>query len=119
MIVLTPVCRAQHPLLDEALRLVACLAYTDDLGATASICRLSEVFFIEAIGASVEQCPELARILGAMRDAHIGRALELMHDDPSRLWTVEGLANDVGMSRSRFAELLDMGPMACLAEWRL
>jgi AraC-like DNA-binding protein len=58
-----------------------------------------------------------------MTDAQVGRALELMHNDPERAWTVESLAAEVGMSRSRFAdrfaELMGEGPLAYLTEWRL
>jgi transcriptional regulator GlxA family with amidase domain len=123
MIVMTAGDRAQHPLLDESLRLVARRAFTDGLGSTAAISRLSEVFFIETVRASVARCPDLARILGAMADPSIGRALELVHATPADPWSVESLAGAIGMSRSRFAErfttLVGMAPIAYLAEWRL
>lgn len=123
VIVMTPADRARNPLLDETLRLVVRRVFTDGLGKSAAITRLSEVFFIESICASVEQSPELARIIGAMTDTHVGRALELIHQDPGRAWTVDSLAQEVGMSRSRFAErfseLVGEGPMGYLADWRL
>lgn len=123
VIVLTSADRARHALLDETLRLVTRRVFTDGLGSAAAISRLSEVFFIEAVRASIEQYPEMARILDAMTDAQIGRGLQLMHNDPARAWTVASLAAEVGMSRSRFAdrfaELMGEGPMAYLTEWRL
>lgn len=115
--------RARHPLLDEALRLVARRVFTEGLGSTAAITRLSEVFFIEAVRASVAQSPELARVLGGMTDPYIGRALELVHKAPADPWSVESLATAIGMSRSRFAErfaeLVGMAPIAYISEWRL
>ena len=49
--------------------------------------------------------------------------LQLIHAQPGKSWTVDRLAGEVGMSRSRFAErfsaLVGQGPMAYLAEWRL
>ena len=46
-----------------------------------------------------------------------------MHAEPARRWTVDELAQAVGMSRSRFsdrfAELTGQSPMAYLADWRL
>lgn len=123
MIVLTPRDRARHALLDETLRLVARRIFSEGLGSAAAISRLSEVFFIEAVRVSIETCPELARILGAMTDTQVGRALELVHQSPAHPWTVEDLATQVGMSRSRFAErfaeAMGMGPMAYLSDWRL
>jgi AraC family transcriptional regulator, activator of mtrCDE len=121
--VLTQSDRARHPMLDETLRLVARRAFADGPGAGASIARLSEVFFIEAIRAAMDHHPELARVLAAMSDSQIGRALALVHKAPGDAWSVESLANAIGMSRSRFAErfteLVQMAPMAYVAEWRL
>lgn len=123
IIVMTPADRARHPILDETLRLVIRRVFAHNLGATAAISRLSEVFFIETIRASIEQSPELARILEAMTDKQISRSLELIHQNTNQAWTVESLATEVGMSRSRFAErfskLLGDGPMGYLTEWRL
>ncbi len=123
VIVMTPADRARQPLLDDTLRLVARRAFSDTLGAAAAISRLSEVFFIEVVRASIQQSPELSRVLEAMTDPQIGRALELIHKDASRQWTVESLASELGMSRSRFAErfseLMGEGPMSYLADWRL
>jgi len=123
VIVMTAGDRAQHPLLDESLRLVARRAFTDGLGATAAISRLSEVFFLETIRASIARVPQLARLLGAMTDPYIGRALELVHAAPADPWSVQSLASAIGMSRSRFADkftdLVGMAPIAYLGEWRL
>ena len=123
LVIMRPADRAQHPLLDEALRLVARRAFMDELGAAASIARLSEVFFIEAIRASIPHNVGLAGIMAAMSDPRIGRALDRIHTLPGASWTVETLASEAAMSRSRFAErfteLLGIAPMTYLSEWRL
>lgn len=123
LIVMRPSDRAQQPLLDETLRLVARRAFTDALGAAASISRLSEVFFIETVRAAIAHHSELARVIAAMTDAQIGRALGRVHEAPAEPWTVEALAQEAGMSRSRFAErfteLIGVAPMSYVAEWRL
>jgi len=123
VILITQADRRRYPLLDESLHLVARRALSDEVGAAASIARLSEVFFIEAVRASVERHPPLANVMTAMTDLHIGRALELVHKTPGDPWTVETLAKESGMSRSRFAErfteLVGVAPMAYVTEWRL
>lgn len=115
--------RARYSFLDEALRMLVMRVFSDGMGAAAAVSRLSEVFFIEAVRAGVAQSPEIARILEAFADAQVGRALNLMHREPHKAWTVDGLARAVGMSRSRFAQrfsdLIGDGPMRYLAEWRL
>ena len=115
--------RARHPLLDEMLRLVVQRVFSNEIGSAASVTRLSEIVFIELLRVGVGQSEELKSVLEAFRDPQIGRALHLIHEAPAESWTVERLASEVGMSRSRFAErfsdLVSMGPMSYLSDWRL
>lgn len=123
VMVMRPADRARAPLLDDALRLVARCVFADQLGAGASIARLSEVFFIETVRVAVAHHPALARIIAAMTDPQIGRALARIHREVGAAWSVESLASTVNMSRSRFAErfsdLVGLAPMAYVTEWRL
>ena len=60
--------------------------------------------------------------LGALQDPQVGRALALIHRDPTHPWTVETLAGAVGVSRSglaaRFVDLVGETPMTYLRQWR-
>jgi AraC family transcriptional regulator, activator of mtrCDE len=120
---ITTISRARHPLLDDALQLVIRASYGDRAGADASLRRLSEVVFIEALRAAGDDSVEISRLLAAMADPRIGKALALIHQTPDRPWSIAGLAAEVAMSRSRFAErfqeVIGMAPMSYLAEWRL
>jgi len=115
--------RAVHLMLDDVLRLIVRRTFEDQPGSTASVSRLSEVLFIEVLRAGIVQAPEVQRVMSAVYDPHIGKALALIHSDVGRAWSVESLASAVGMSRSRFAErfreLVGAGPMNYVAEWRL
>lgn len=59
----------------------------------------------------------------AYDDPVVGRAVQLVHDDPTRAWSVDALAAAAGVSRARFArrftEVVGRPPMAYLADWRL
>jgi AraC-like DNA-binding protein len=59
----------------------------------------------------------------ARSDAVVGPALELIHDDPARPWTVSALATTVNVSRAtfarRFTDLVGEPPMSYLTCWRL
>jgi AraC-like DNA-binding protein len=59
----------------------------------------------------------------ASGDPHVGAALRAMHAEPARQWTVADLAAEATLSRSafarRFTELLGVGPLAYLTEWRM
>ena len=120
---LTAADRARQPILDDVLRLVVRRIFQETPGTEASITRLSEVLYIEVLRAVIDRVPELERLFSAVHDPLIGRALSLIHDRLDQGWTVDSLASEVGMSRSRFAErfreLVGSGPMGYLTDWRL
>jgi AraC-like DNA-binding protein len=79
---------------------------------------------VEAMRRYVESLPPEGRgWLAGLRDAHVGRALALMHAEPGRSWTVEELARASALSRSalaeRFTALVGESPMQYLMRWRL
>lgn len=115
--------RALRPMLDDVLRLMVRRMFEGEPGAAASVSRLSEVLFIEAMRAGIAQAPDISRLMTAVYDPQIGQSLSLIHGNVAHGWTVESLAAAVGMSRSRFAErfreLVGTGPMAYITDWRL
>jgi AraC-like DNA-binding protein len=93
-------------------------------GNAAMLGRLTELMLVEIIREYVQQASvDRASWLGGLRDAHVGRALGLMHAEPARNWTVGALAREVALSRSvlaqRFRELVGEAPMHYLATWRM
>ncbi len=115
--------RFRHLLLDELMRLIPRAMFTQEPGSEAAVIRLSEALFVETVRACAEDDANLRCVLTAMSDPRIGKALQLMHRQPEKHWTVESLGSAVAMSRSRFAaefqERLGHSPMAYLADWRL
>jgi AraC-like DNA-binding protein len=94
------------------------------VGAQSVLSKLSELLFIEVVRSYTESLPDDARgWLAALTDPCVGRAIELLHDDPKRSWTLESLARDVGVSRTvlvnRFSEHLGVAPMTYLTNWRM
>lgn len=61
--------------------------------------------------------------LFSLADQQISKAINAMHNDPSRRWTLDELAKDVGMSRSafavRFKAKVATSPMEYLTRWRM
>jgi len=93
-------------------------------GSGALLAKLAELLFVEAMRRYVETLPqEQTGWLAGLRDRYVGRALSLMHERPAHNWTVDELADRVGLSRSalaqRFADLLGQPPMQYLTRWRL
>jgi AraC-like DNA-binding protein len=93
-------------------------------GSECVLSRLSELLFVEAIRLYVETIPpEQSGWLAGLRDPHVGRALASLHDRPSHPWTLDELAQEVGLSKSllheRFQHFAGIAPMQYLAKWRM
>lgn len=85
--------------------------------------RLPELLLVEALRLHGETAPASNGWLAATGDPIVGRALRFLHDDPTRAWTVDALANRAATSRSvldeRFRALLGRSPIRYLTEWRM
>lgn len=110
--------------LDATLRFLASEAGSTQPGATAMVCRLTDLLFIQAMRAWVVQTASDAHgWLGALHDPQIGVALGAMHGKPGFAWTVEQLSSEVAMSRSgfaaRFRAVVGESPLQYLTRWRM
>lgn len=93
-------------------------------GGQAVLERISEMMFVDALRRYVEQLPaESTGWLAGLRDRQVGRTLALIHEHPSRPWTIDMLADEVALSRSalyeRFTHLIGQPPMQYLTQWRM
>lgn len=93
-------------------------------GASSTLAKVADLLFVEALRRYMERLPPGGKgWLAAARDPQVGRALALLHNTPSRAWTVDDLAREVALSRSsladRFTSLVGEPPMRYLTRWRL
>ena len=93
-------------------------------GERCLLMRLSELMFVEVLRRYLRECPApQSGWLEGLRDPLIGRALDLLHRDIAAPWTLDKLAQRIGMSRSalaeRFAAVVGIPPMQYLASWRM
>ena len=93
-------------------------------GGEAVLAKLSEVLFVETLRRYIAKLPtEQTGWLAGVRDPEVGKALALLHRKPAHPWTIAGLANEVGTSRSvlaeRFQRYLSKTPIGYLTRWRL
>ena len=93
-------------------------------GGETVLAKLSEVLFIETLRRYIALLPqEQTGWLAGVRDPEVGKALALLHRQPSHPWTIAALASEVGISRSvlaeRFRRYLSETPIAYLTRWRL
>jgi len=93
-------------------------------GGLCVLLRLAELMFVEAVRRCLTEAPAAqSGWLAGLRDPVVGRALTLLHRKPTAAWTLELLAGEVGVSRSRLAECftryVGQPPMLYLTQWRL
>ena len=93
-------------------------------GGESILARMSELMFVEVVRQHIESLPPAERgWLAGLRDKSVGRALNLMHGRPAHDWTLEEMAEEIGLSRSslaeRFSEYVGCPPMQYLANWRM
>ena len=95
-----------------------------EVGAGAVINRLTEIIFVQAVRHWIKTHKnEQTGWLAALNDEQVSRALNLLHQNPGKNWTVAAIAAKVGMSRSPFAakftSLVGEPPLKYLTKWRL
>lgn len=121
--IVTPAQRAENPMLEDVMQILLRQVFSRTEFSAASVTRLSETMFIEILRQNLVGDKGYDKIMSAFSDRKISRAISLIHENPNAGWTVAGLTQEVGMSRTRFAhrfkDLLNVGPMAYLSEWRL
>jgi len=110
--------------IENSIRFTVDGAADSGAGRSLVVEKLSEVLFVETLRRYISTMPAgQSGWLAGLRDPALARALADLHRDPSKQWTVEGLAKRVGLSRTRLAErfrdFLGMSPIAYLTEWRM
>lgn len=67
---------------------------------------LVSILLIECIRDHIQQMSDQQNWLGALTHPELSNALSAIHSQPEISWTVESLAEQCCMSRSKFANLL-------------
>lgn len=93
-------------------------------GHSAASQQWARLILLEALRSAFE--PDLgqrAGLLSALADPRMRKAVNRMHAEPGKLWTVELLAREVGMSRTSFAthfkSVAGIAPLEFLTNWRM
>ncbi len=90
--------------LDTILKRMVSESALERPGQRVALSRLTEVLFVEVLRSWIKSLrPGEGGWLGAMADAHIGPALQLIHEQPDRPWTLLDLGHRVGLGRSTFS----------------
>ena len=92
-------------------------------GSDAVVDRLCELFLIKVLRSHAKDNPMLPGFVAALDDPITCKGLQLIHDHPATDWTLDSLAQAVGLSRSAFAkrfhQLVGVPPKTYLTTWRM
>jgi AraC family transcriptional regulator, alkane utilization regulator len=93
-------------------------------GSELMLGRLMESLFVEVVRRYAELLPASAKgWFAALNDPIVGRALQFVHGDPARRWTLDELAREAGASRTvlaeRFGTVLSQAPIEYVTSWRM
>lgn len=114
-----------RPELRAAIDLLSAELEHPRLGTYAIIPALLDTMLLYILRAWLDELPAESSTgwAAALRDPYVSTALQAIHRDPARPWTVASLAAEAGLSRApfarRFAELVGQPPLTYLTWWRL
>jgi AraC-like DNA-binding protein len=115
-----------HPELRAAVDLLGAEIHNPRLGAATVVSSLLDMLLLFIRRAWIQAEPQHCTIHGwaqALADPGVSTALDAMHRDPARSWTVAELGSRAGLSRAafarRFASLVGQPPLTYLTWWRL
>ncbi|SMP13187.1 AraC family transcriptional regulator [Shimia sagamensis] len=105
------------------VRLMAEETNANRCGAQSVINRLGEALMVRLLRDQISQGTTDVGLLAGLADPRLSRAIVAMHDFPGRVWSNADLAQEAGLSLSRFSELFAQTvgetPMGYLRRWRL
>lgn len=116
----------RHPRLRAAVDLLGAELEKPGLGAGAIVPALLDTLLLYLLRAWLAEHPVCGGPTGwaaALADPVVSAALDAIHSDPARSWTVHELGAHAGLSRAAFAKrfttLVGRPPLSYLTWWRL
>lgn len=111
-------------MLTSTVREILVLADAAAPGTELMLGRLMELLFVEVLRRYASQLPANAKgWFAALNDPIVSRALQFVHADPARRWTVDDLAHEAGTSRTvlaeRFNAVMGQAPIEYVTGWRM
>lgn len=114
----------QACVLQWALQRLACELPGSQPGASLIVRQLGHMMLVHVLRLYLlSGQADSAGWLTGLSDAKVNAAIQAIHAQPQRRWTVQALAREVGMSRStlalRFKQKVGMGPLGYVLRWRM
>lgn len=109
--------------LNKLLDMVYFEAFHNFSGKDGALDHLMDYLVIRMYRYAIEKNLVENSAISGLADPKISKAIQAIHEHPSKNWSLETLANEANMSRSKFAEYfkqkVGIPPMNYLTEWRI
>lgn len=114
----------RFPELGQVVQMLTREDSTARLGGDLIIARVIDILLIQIIRFWLENCAtESVGWLMATLHAEIGRVLSIIHERPEEKWTIDSLAKEAAVSRTKlfnaFTKAVGMSPIQYLTNWRI
>jgi AraC-like DNA-binding protein len=98
--------------------------FTERPGADIATAQIAQLLLVHILRAHIDNAAPLPTgALRAAADPYLSRALRLIHAEPGRVWRLEELAREAGLSRTVFAaqfrSAVGVPPIAYITRWRM
>lgn len=114
---------AQYPSLGKSAQWLFEEAFNNKCGREPMINRLCDIFIIQVLRQVLAQEQVSQGLLAGLAHPQLSVVLTQIHEQPEYPWTLDGMAENAGMSRSKFAALfkglVGQTPGDYLADWRI
>lgn len=108
---------------DQLLELLYFEAFENRCGKKEALNHLMDYLVIRMYRYAIQENLIENSAISGLADPKISKAVLAIHEQPNQNWSLESLANEANMSRSRFAEYfkdkVGISPMNYLTEWRI
>lgn len=109
--------------LEHTLKVIGAEIGKQHLGSDLIALKMSEIIFAQALRNYLESEGQDKPVLAGFTDPQIARALVEIHKAPGNQWSLEGLSDIAGMSRTafatRFSQCVAMTPLSYITYWRM
>jgi transcriptional regulator GlxA family with amidase domain len=109
--------------MESTLKVIGAEAGREQMGGDLIALKMSEIIFAQALRAYLGSDGVENPVLAGFSDPGIARALKAIHEDPAYPWSLDGLANIAGLSRTsfatRFARSMSTTPLGYITHWRM
>ena len=115
--------RSTHDVINRLIELMVGELKKAEPGYYAVVDHLAYLLFVQILRQQIDTGELSQGLLAALFDKKIGKAINCIHTQPAKKWTLDSLATECAMGRSSFAarfnELVGMPAMQYLSFWRM